>query len=182
MFYILIITVYVNLIYMHEFDQKLHTGSTIALGVGILYPMIYETIQLYQDGPCEYIKDIWNWIDVAYYSFNLCNLVLQFTHGPMNFVTKLAMISMVALLILKTFFFLRIFRNFTPIVIMLKNVIYDFRIFLLLYIILIFIISLVFNVIGVNLSHVQDDLIAYTAANESRRRRNLKMDKFEAMS
>ena len=87
------------------------------------------------------------------------------------------MFLIVNLLVIKTFFFLRIFRNFTPIVIMLKNVIYDLRIFLLFYTILIFIFSLIFSVLGVNLSNVQPDLKAYSKNTSYRR-----MLKFENMT
>ena len=94
------------------------------------------------------------------------------------------MFIIVVLLVIKSFGYLRIFRNFTPIVIMLKNVMYDLRIFLLFYTILLFIFTLMFSVLGVGLSDVQDDLIAY--AKESKgggevdmRRRLKKMEKFE---
>ena len=66
------------------------------------------------------------------------------------------MCVIVVLLVVKTFFFLRIRTSFTPIVIMLTNVIYDLRIFLMFYMILIFMFSQLFNVIGVGLTDVQD--------------------------
>lgn len=46
-------------------------------------------------------------------------------------------------------------ESFTPIVIMMMNVIYDLRIFMLFYTILIFIFSLMFSVIGIGLQDVQ---------------------------
>ena len=46
---------------------------------------------------------------------------------------------------------------------MLKNVMYDLRIFLLFYTILIFKFSLIFSVLGVNLGDVQDDLVAHNS-------------------
>ena len=64
------------------------------------------------------------------------------------------MILIILLLIVKTFFFLRIIESFTPIVIMLINVIWDLKIFLLFYSILLFMYSLLFSVIGVGLSNV----------------------------
>jgi hypothetical protein len=83
----------------------------------------------------------------------------------------LCMSIIVILLVVKTFFFLRIFRNFTPIVIMLKNVMYDLRIFLLFYTILLFIFSLLFNVLGVGLSHIHEDLKVIAEAQEGDRLR-----------
>ena len=47
------------------------------------------------------------------------------------------MILIIIQVLLKTFFFLRIFPTLAPIVVMLKTVIYDLRIFMLFYTILI---------------------------------------------
>lgn len=49
---------------------------------------------------------------------------------------------------LKTFFFLRVFPVLTPVIVMLKTVIYDLRIFMLFYIILIGLFCQVFAVLG----------------------------------
>jgi len=51
--------------------------------------------------------------------------------------------------LIKTFFFLRIFDALSPIVTMLTNVIYDLRIFLLFYGILIFLFSLMIGILGI---------------------------------
>jgi len=49
---------------------------------------------------------------------------------------------------MKTFFFLRIFPTLAPIVVMLKTVVYDLRIFMFFYLILIFMFCQVFAVLG----------------------------------
>lgn len=59
------------------------------------------------------------------------------------------MCVIVLLLTVKTFFFLRIFPTLTPIVVMLTNVFYDLRIFLLFYFILILLFSQLFAILGV---------------------------------
>lgn len=64
------------------------------------------------------------------------------------------MIMIILFLVVKTFFFLRIIESFTPIVIMLINVIYDLRIFLFFYGILLLMYSLIFCVIGIGLGNV----------------------------
>jgi hypothetical protein len=64
------------------------------------------------------------------------------------------MIMIILFLVVKTFFFLRIIESFTPIVIMLINVIYDLRIFLFFYGILLLMYSLIFCVIGIGLGDV----------------------------
>ena len=58
------------------------------------------------------------------------------------------MCFMILMITLKTFFFLRMFSSLTPIVVMLQNVIYDLRIFLFFYTIMLFFFSLLFAVLG----------------------------------
>jgi uncharacterized membrane protein YgcG len=50
--------------------------------------------------------------------------------------------------IMKTFFFLRIFPTLAPIVVMLKTVVYDLRIFMLFYMILTIMFGQTFAIIG----------------------------------
>lgn len=59
-------------------------------------------------------------------------------------------ILVIILATIKTFFFLRIFKNLSYIVTMLTHVIYDLRIFLSFYILLLFMFSLIFGVLGLN--------------------------------
>ena len=58
------------------------------------------------------------------------------------------MCFIVVFLIIKTFFFLRIYPTLTPIIVMLKSVVYDLRIFLFFYIILISLFSQLLAVVG----------------------------------
>jgi type IV secretory pathway TrbL component len=75
------------------------------------------------------------------------------------------MLVIIILLIIKTFFFLRIIESYTPIVIMLVNVIWDLKVFLFFYFILLMMYSLLFGVIGVGLDSVQpnDTVVAGSA-------------------
>lgn len=66
------------------------------------------------------------------------------------------MVIIILLLITKTFFFLRIFPDLTPIVVMITNVIYDLRIFMYVYMIMLFLFSLTFLVIGLGISRVDE--------------------------
>ena len=58
------------------------------------------------------------------------------------------MCIIVIFLIIKTFFFLRIYPTLTPIIVMLKRVVYDLRIFLFFYMILITLFSQLLAVLG----------------------------------
>ena len=146
--YLIIFTVYVHEAYLYRKSQEECNKYAIALGVGILYPWIYDLIQLCKDGPKAYFSDMWNYADFIYIYGSLINIPLQVLLGPSNRVAMTVMCIIVILLVIKTFFFLRILTNFTPIVIMLTNVIYDLRQFLFFYGILCFMFSLIYAAMG----------------------------------
>ena len=146
MFYVLVIIVYTNTSYINESEnQKIYT---LLLAVGVLYPFFYESTQAVRGGLVDYLRDPWNYADILYIWGSAINIVLQNVLGPYHLVCKILMCVLVNLLIVKTFFFLRIFPLLTPIVVMLTTVIYDLRIFLTFYTILIFGFCQIFAVIG----------------------------------
>lgn len=57
-------------------------------------------------------------------------------------------VIVILLAIFKTFYFVRIFKNFSGIVIMLFNVVIELRIFLLFYFFIVYLFGLIFMVIG----------------------------------
>ena len=63
-------------------------------------------------------------------------------------------------ILFKSLFFLRIFPNYTPIVMMLVHVVYDLRQFLFVYSILLFMLTLLFSVMGLGsyLNELENDL------------------------
>ena len=113
----------------------------ILLMIGIIYPASYDLLQFYRGGVAEYFSDIYNYADMLYIYGSLANSVLQMIYGPQELILKIMMILLVVLLITKTFFFLRMFEALTPIVVMITTVVYDLRIFLLFYFILILLFS-----------------------------------------
>jgi hypothetical protein len=74
--------------------------------------------------------------------------IVHSASSPYNFVSKLLMCLVVTLAIRRTFNFLRIFNALSPIVTMLNNVVWELRIFLTIYFILIMMFSLMYGVIG----------------------------------
>jgi len=115
-----------------------------------LYPTIYETVQMLQNGMIDYLGDIGNWVDLTYI---WGSVIMSFLHatqnpGPYHWVSKAIMIVVSILSIRRTFQFMRVFSQFSPIVTMLTNVIWHLRIFLTFYFILILLFSLVLGVIG----------------------------------
>ena len=146
LFYTLIIIIYVKNSYMIENESQM--VYAILLAVGILYPWLYDMSQMVRGGVYAYFSDVQNFADLLYIYGSIGNIILQLFLGPFHIVSKIFMCILVLLLISKTFFFLRIFPVLTPIVVMITNVIYDLRIFLLFYLILIALFCQIFAILG----------------------------------
>jgi hypothetical protein len=116
--------------------------------LGILYPLIYETLQMYKAG-FEYLTDLGNYIDLLYIWGSVAMSILHAEYEPGAFICKVMMSIIVTLAIRRTFNFLRIFEALSPIVTMLFNVIWQLRIFMTFYFILILLFSLMYGVLGV---------------------------------
>ena len=148
--YICTLVVYINIVYINnagtEDEKRIYT---FLLAVGILYPALYDWSQMYRSGPAEYFSDAWNYTDLLYIWSSIGNIVAQNLSGPFALISKLLMIIIIMLALVKTFFFLRIFDALSPIVTMLTNVIYDLRIFLGFYTILIVLFSLLLGILGI---------------------------------
>ena len=104
-------------------------------------------------GITNYFSDPSNYSDCLYIWGSIINVFLQNLLGPFHIVCKVIMIVIVLQVLLKSFFFLRVFPTLTPIIVMLKTVIYDLRIFMLFYSLLIGIFCLVFAVLGLGASY-----------------------------
>lgn len=99
-----------------------------------------------------------------YYSTTLVNIVSQELLDPHHILNKILMCVIVVFVIQKTFFYLRMFTVLTPIVVMLQNVLWDLRIFLTFYVILIFLSAHMFMIIGLGNSY--DDESGRTELSE----------------
>ena len=95
----------------------------------------------------DYFTDLGNYADLVYI---FGSVAMAFVHmvDPYSFNSKLLMSIIVCLAIRRTFNFLRIFSVLSPIVTMLNNVIWDLRIFLTFYFILVLLFSLMYGVLG----------------------------------
>ena len=81
----------------------------------------------------------------------------------MSDIRKVIAIFVTAVMLLKTFFFLRIFKGLSYLVLMMSSVVKDLKPFLAFYIILLWMQGLVFSIIEVgNIEHSTD---AYLAAD-----------------
>ena len=161
MFYI--VFVYYNNKLAHE-DGSDTTANPYAwiMLAGIVVPVCYESIQMIKIGFIEYITVPANYINLTYI---ICSIAMSFTHalmkgeevmedgttktiiGPMLFGPKVIMIFVLALSIIRTFKFMRIFKDFSPIVTMLSSVFVDLKQFLFIYIVLLGLFSMVMGIL-----------------------------------
>jgi len=163
--YIIILFMYTNLVYVHGFSSGGEEGGdtgaggdskggdesgglSIILLCGVLYPAIYETVQMAKDAG-GYFEDLGNYVDLVYIWGSVAMSILHMELTPYHFVSKVLMALIVTLAIRRTFNFLRIFEALSPIVTMLNNVIWELRIFLTFYFILVLLFSLMYGVIGI---------------------------------
>jgi hypothetical protein len=102
-------------------------------------------------GISGYLKDTWNYADMIYVSLSLFNIYSQIDKGPYHIVSRTIMCLIILQIVNKTFFFLRIFPSLTPIVVMITSVIYDLRIFMLFYFIMISFFCLLYAVLGLGM-------------------------------
>lgn len=123
------------------------------MAVGIVYPALYDLVQLKNKGFKVYFSDIYNYSDLIFVYSGIVNMVLQNIYSddfhPSSIVCKILMILTISCSIVKTFLFLRVFGGLSYLVTMLFQVMNDLKVFLLFYFILLFCFSLYYCVIGV---------------------------------
>ena len=101
-------------------------------------------------GLVDYFADLGNYIDIVYIFGSIAMAILHMTlpQGPYGPVSKVMMLIVVTLAIRRTFNYLRIFRMFSPIVTMIFQVLIDLNAFMLFFMILVLLLSLMYMVIG----------------------------------
>ena len=130
--------------------------------LGIMYPMVYDLTQLKKQGIQLYFSDFWNYFDQIQIWGGFYNIYYQISlrsvHSDHDHVSadetlfdvshgKAVMICVTFIMLIKTFYFLRLFNQFSGLVIMMKTVTLDLRAFMVFYFILIWICALVFNIL-----------------------------------
>lgn len=161
MIQIVILIIYVDYIYINNnlCEAKKPTNeeepvvckdnpyALVLLG-GIVYPFIYECLQIYKMGPVQYFSNAKNLFDQLYIWGSIMMSVFHMILAPIHIVSKVIMIVVIMLSIHRTFKFMRIFSSFSPIVTMLQQVVQDLQQFMLFYTILIFLFSILWCAIG----------------------------------
>jgi len=128
----------------------------VMLILGIVYPSLYDMQQMYQMGLKAYLSEGSNYLDLLYLWSSIGNMLMQNAMVSQTFVCKLVMTVIFLIQIIKTMNMLKIFDPLSYIVTMLINVIFDLRVFLYFYGIMVFLFSQVFNVLGLANPNIRD--------------------------
>jgi len=111
---------------------------------------------MYKLGLREYFGEWSNYFDMLYIFGSIVNFIAQKELESQGIVCKVVMTVIFMMQIYKTFFFLKIFDTISYIVTMIFNVVVDLQVFMLFFMIMIFLFSQVFNVIGLGNPHLHD--------------------------
>jgi hypothetical protein len=109
---------------------------------------LYEGYNLLREGFRIYTNDKQNAYDWIYITLNYITVFYHFTHNPFKIEAKVTLVLSLILMIDRTYSLMSIFESFSPIVVMLNKVVWDLKVFLLFYAILISGFSIMASVIG----------------------------------
>ena len=148
-FLITTITTYIyNTYLIGTYGEATDEIYTYLMIVGIIYPFIYDSIQLYKSG-WDYFKDSWNYTDLAFTWSGVINIFFKFLIKEQDDLRQVISMSVVILLALvKLMYFLRIFDSLSYLVTLIKQVIIDLKSFMLFYVIICFMLSLIIGTLG----------------------------------
>lgn len=126
----------------------------IVCAVTIIYPWGYDIVQMKEAGVRDYFSSAQNLFDFVFIYSGVANIILilfedDARHLSVAPAPRIMMLLTILCSIPKTFFLLRVFESLSYIVTMLANVIYDLRVFLLFYGILIFMFAQFITILGV---------------------------------
>jgi len=107
--------------------------SLLLQGLCLLYHVVYEGAQLAKKGPVYFT---YNFKDFLLIVVGYLNIYMQLYAGTWWIYSKIVLILLVTLTMFKTFEFMRVVESFSYIVTMIRAVLFDLRVFLLFYVIL----------------------------------------------
>ena len=126
----------------------------------LTYACIYDMTQLFQQG-CDYFLDMWNYSDQLHIWGGFLTIYYQFVYEgdsiPRTPECQLTMFISAIMMLIKTFFYLRIFKSLTKLVIMIKKVVNDLFSFLIFFFIQIVIFSVIYGILAVNNYKSEED-------------------------
>ena len=117
-FYMCVLILYINIVFLEPeivYDEsgvnKLSPPPSKTLlylsMICLIYPLLYDGTQMHKQG-ITYYQDPWNYIDILHISMGYINVYFQMFNGTWQIDSKIVMILVILLALIKTFFFLRI--------------------------------------------------------------------------
>lgn len=149
--YIVTLTFYIKVAYLGEEIEGLRAGALlIGIALCLLYPLLYDGKQFVRQGPRSYLRSIWNYVDLLHILGGYANIGTQLYLGPAHIVSQSLVVLLLFLMLFKLFFFLRIYRRMSVITTMIIQTIFDLKVFLVFYSLLVLFFGAMVNVIGEN--------------------------------
>jgi len=150
--YILLTTLYICTTYLkNDFGLGPWFKDVQLLGLGVLliYPLIYDCGQLIKQGFSQYFAQFWNYVDMFHIFGGYANIYLQFV-DPTSCVAVGWYSALIMSILFKLFFFFRIQEKFSIITTMIMTCIYDLKVFMVFFTILVTFFGFCFNVLSPN--------------------------------
>ena len=73
--YLIFFTIYSNFVFIHRNFEGRPVLCWLML-ITLIYPMTYDMLQLKKQGPTEYFKDKWNYLDQGHIWFGVTNIII----------------------------------------------------------------------------------------------------------
>jgi hypothetical protein len=120
--------------------------------------MLFDGMQAYKVGLVEYARDPWNLVDQAHIWVGIANALAQrFSADALSPLNAGLMVAVALFMLIKTFFFLRLFTSLSFLVSMLRQVSIDLVPFFLFYMLLLLTFALILGVIDWGQYEYSDD-------------------------
>ena len=74
--YVVMLNIFVYYIYMNPHTEGEHIALCTVLTASMMYSFVYDSIQMYIDGPSDYFSDKWNIVDTLYNYGGVLNIFL----------------------------------------------------------------------------------------------------------
>jgi hypothetical protein len=154
--YQIVLLIYIDVVYLNmdrdedgKYIYKTNVHLLYALGVCLVYPIYTDGMQIISNG-MSYFREASNYVNLLQIILGYFSIIQQYYEDPVDVVAKGVMIITVVTSLMKQFFYMRIVGSFSYIVTMMVNVTKDLSVFLVFFMILVIMFSLVFDVIAKN--------------------------------
>jgi len=106
-----------------------------------MYPTVYEYKQLHKSGLKDYWTDTNNWVDITHVYGGYINVICQLYVGTWELPSKILMLIVICTSLIKVFFFMKIFKEFSYIVKMIFETVRYLKVFMFFFFVLILMFS-----------------------------------------